>query len=98
MPGGGDDSGAGDDSFPRSLDDPYYPVGVIAGIREGEANDDIIPGADDGLVSIESTRLAHMTDFVVIETGHTMMRYSEAVATQTIHFLRHGRFQGSISN
>ena len=84
--------GTGPDGFPASLPEPYYPVGVIAGIRDGGFAIDFIPGDDDGLVPVESTRLPGMTDFIVVESGHSFMRYSDDVARQTVAFLRGGEF------
>jgi len=34
-----------------------------------------------------------MTDFIIIETGHSMMRYSKEVADQTIEFIKNGVFK-----
>jgi pimeloyl-ACP methyl ester carboxylesterase len=85
--------GTGPESFPHQLAPPDYPVGVIAGVWEGLENEQVLPGADDGLVPVESTKLAGMTDFIVLETSHAAMRGDETVARQTIHFLRHGRFE-----
>ena len=84
--------GTDDASFPRSLPDPDYSVGVIAGIGRQQMDDRILPGEDDGLVAVESTKLNGMRDFIVVNTGHSMMRYDEAVAMQTISFLRNGAF------
>jgi pimeloyl-ACP methyl ester carboxylesterase len=83
--------GTGPDSFPNSLPAPDYPVGVIAGVREA-AFLDLIPGDDDGLVPVESTKVAGMADFVVVESNHVYLRYSREVARQTIAFLRTGEF------
>jgi pimeloyl-ACP methyl ester carboxylesterase len=80
------------ENFPNSIADPYYPVGIIAGISEDTNNEDIIPGQDDGLVPLESTKMNGMTDFIIIESSHWMLRYDRDVASQTIEFLRHGRF------
>ncbi|MDX1409204.1 MAG: alpha/beta fold hydrolase [Saprospiraceae bacterium] len=86
--------GTDDDSFPNSLSDPYYPVGVIAGARERNGTtSEILPGRDDGLVSVASTRLNGMTDFVVVDTGHASMRYSKEVAALVITFLNTGSFR-----
>lgn len=79
-------------SFPNSLPKPDYPVGVIAGIVERGPMTKKIPGDDDGLVPVESTRVEGMRDFVVIDTNHTMMRYDDEVLRQTIAFLRNGAF------
>jgi hypothetical protein len=53
----------------------------------------VIPGKDDGLVSVEATKIDDMTDFIVIETGHSMMRYNSEVADQTIEFIKYGVFK-----
>jgi len=84
--------GTGKKSFPNSLALPFYPVGIIAGVRNDASNDDIIPGKDDGLVSVKSTKISGMTDFVEINADHRSMRNNKVVAKQTIEFLRHGRF------
>lgn len=84
--------GTDDDSFPKSLAAPYYPVGVIAGESRLDIDDEILPGKDDGLVPVEATKLEGMSDFVVVESGHAFMRYDEEVARQTVAFLRDGAF------
>jgi predicted alpha/beta-hydrolase family hydrolase len=84
--------GTDPDSFPKSLETPDYPVGIIAGELNSELNDPVIPGKDDGLVSVEATKIDTMTDFIIIETGHSMMRYDREVADQTIEFIRNGAF------
>ncbi|MCG8042145.1 MAG: alpha/beta fold hydrolase [Candidatus Thiodiazotropha endolucinida] len=85
--------GTGQNSFPNSLKAPYYPVGIIAGEIKSRLNDPVIPGKDDGLVSIEATKIDGMTDFIIIETGHSSMRYNSEVAEQTIEFIKNGMFK-----
>jgi len=84
--------GTDEESFPNSLEPPYYPVGVIAGKFGFGLNDIFLPGEDDGLVTVDATRLEGMTDFVVVNSGHAFMRYSGEVAAQTAAFLKTGRF------
>ena len=84
--------GTDPDSFPNSLPAPEYPVGVIGGVSEIPWLKDQIPGRDDGLVPLQSTRLSGMVDFVVIEASHAGLRYSREVAHQAVAFLRTGRF------
>ncbi len=84
--------GTDDESLPNRLDAPYYPVGVIAGVYESDRNEEYLPGRDDGLVPVESTKLEGMTDFIEIETGHSMMRYNKDVVRQVIFFLHEGKF------
>ncbi len=84
--------GTDNESFPNSLEAPYYPVGIIAGERKNKLIDPVIPGRDDGVISIESTKIDAMTDFVIIETSHTLMRYDREVADQTLEFIKNGAF------
>ena len=84
--------GTDDNSFPSSLKPPYYPVGIIAGEIDSNIYDSVIPGKDDGTVSVEATKIDGMTDFIIIETGHSRMRYSREVADQTIEFIKNGVF------
>jgi pimeloyl-ACP methyl ester carboxylesterase len=79
-------------SFPNSLPEPDYPVGIIAGLSENGIASFRIPGDDDGVVPLESTKLQGMTDFIILEMSHFFLRYSAEVAEQTIAFLQQGRF------
>jgi pimeloyl-ACP methyl ester carboxylesterase len=80
-------------SFPRALHTPYYPVGIIAGKYKTFNNDDFIPGEDDGVVPVESTKVEGMTDFILVEVSHSSLPRSEEVAEQVREFLRKGRFK-----
>jgi hypothetical protein len=53
----------------------------------------MIPGDDDGTVSVESARLEGMSDFLVLPVSHTMILLSGEAADQTLAFLRTGRFR-----
>lgn len=83
--------GTDPDSFPNSLPAPDYPLGVIAGVRDARFVD-LIPGDDDGLVPLDSTKVTGMVDFTIVESNHLLLRYSQEVARQTIAFLRRGEF------
>lgn len=52
-------------------------------------------GPNDGTVAIEETRLEGATEHLVLPVSHTSMLFSSAVAEQTAHFLRFGRFRRS---
>jgi hypothetical protein len=84
--------GTGNTSFPKSLPPPDYALGVIAGKVERVIDFPSIPGDDDGLVPVESTRVEGMKDFVVVKAGHAMLRYNELAAEQAIAFLKFGQF------
>lgn len=85
--------GTAEGSFPNSIPDPYYPVGVIAGTVTDNDNEDTIPGIDDGLVTLESTKVNNMTDFITVESSHWMLRYNEEVAVQAVAFLHNAKFK-----
>ncbi|MEM7172547.1 MAG: alpha/beta fold hydrolase [Pseudomonadota bacterium] len=83
--------GTDDNSFPNGLEQPYYPLGVIAGLKDSD-NEDLLPGQDDGLISVSSTKVNGMTDFIIVNSGHSAMRDNEDVAKLTIRFLQAGHF------
>lgn len=84
--------GTGDDNFPGTLGPPRYPLGVIAGKSSAYGNGHMIPGDDDGLVSVNSTKVDGMTDFVIVKASHSAIRRDETVANHVLNFLRAGRF------
>ncbi|NNE22402.1 MAG: alpha/beta fold hydrolase [Rhizobiales bacterium] len=81
------DLGTGADSYPRSIGPPDYPVGIIAGKFPLIPNERMLPGDDDGLVSVAETKIEGMSDFLVIETRHVGLRYSVEAARQVVRFL-----------
>lgn len=52
-----------------------------------------IPRPNDGTVAVEETKLAGITDHIVLPVSHFGMLLSKTVAGQIIHFLRYGRFK-----
>jgi triacylglycerol lipase len=80
-------------SLPNRLPDADLDVGVIAGT--GSINPlgaFLIDGTNDGTVSVESTQLTGMRDFIEVPVSHTFIMRDREVARQTIEFLRAGRF------
>ena len=85
------------DSLPNRLEPIDYEVGVITGRRTLEPWFSwMIPGEDDGKVSVARARLAEMKDFLVVNHGHTFIMNSHRVKEQVVHFLEHGYFQRSV--
>jgi triacylglycerol lipase len=85
--------GTGPESVPSRLPPPNYEVGVIAGNRSfNPLYSLIIPGPDDGMVSVRRAGFPGMKDFLVTPHAHTFIMNSIQVSRQTIFFLRHGRF------
>jgi triacylglycerol lipase len=86
--------GTGPDSWPNRLPAADFPLGVIAGTQSVSPwFSQLLPGPDDGKVTVASTRLQGMTDHLELPVSHTWMMVSPTVVKQVVHFLRHGRFE-----
>ena len=80
-------------SLPNTLPVPAAEFGVIAGTRSwNPVGSMLIPGDDDGAVSIESTKLAGMVDHALVPRTHTFVMNDGRVAAAVVRFLRSGRF------
>jgi hypothetical protein len=85
-------------SVPNSLGPVTFSLGVITGNRSlNPLSSWIVPGADDGKVSVERAKVAGMVDFLVVPYGHTFIMRHEMVAEQAVHFLRTGHFRRATS-
>ncbi len=86
--------GTDETSIPKSLSPIPGQIGVIT----GDSTSDpwfswLIPGPDDGKVSVESARLEEMQDFLVVPHGHTFIMFFPGVIDQVLYFLQHGQFR-----
>lgn len=69
------------------------PVGIIAAYRDWSLWPNTwLPQPNDGTVSVESMKLAEMDDFILVNSGHALMRFSEEVQSQIRQFLAVGEF------
>ncbi len=83
----------GDLSVPNSLGPATFDVGIIAGNKSfNPILSAIIPGNDDGTVSIKSTKLEGMNDHIEMNTSHFFMMRNEQVIKQVIYYLSNGKF------
>ena len=80
-------------SFMRTLEPPTCEFGIIAG---GKGDDvgilKLLPGDNDGIVEVESTRLPGAADFVLVPYVHAALPMMPRVVRETEHFLRTGTF------
>ena len=85
--------GTDDDSLPNRLPEPDFVFGVIAGTRNRvPLSRYVIAEPSDGTVSVTSTQIDGMADFVTVDATHTFIMRSPETALQTLVFLRTGRF------
>jgi len=71
-----------------------YPLGIIASNRSiTPFFSPLIPGPDDGRISVSGTKLAGMADFIEGPYIHPLIMNYRQVIQQTIHFLQQGFFQ-----
>lgn len=89
----GQELGTGLDSLPKKLKPVTGEIGVIAGdLTFNPLFSYLIPGDDDGKVSVRNTKLAEMTDFIVVFSNHTFIMRNAEVMEQVVFFLKNGRF------
>ena len=84
------------DSVPNQLGRVDYSVGVITGDRHAFFDawfSFLIPGRDDGKVSVERAKVDGMRDFLVVHESHPFIMNSDYVMAETVYFLSKGTFK-----
>jgi len=81
------------DEVQKRLGTPAFEFGIIAGSTGNEASSNpVIAGDDDLVVSVEETRLAGASDFLVVPCWHATMLRDEHVCECAARFLMEGYF------
>ncbi len=91
----GQQLGTDENSHPNQLGPVDYPVGIITGDRYSFFDfwfSSIIPGPDDGKVSVASAAVEGMSDFLVVHEAHSFIMNAEYVQEETLYFLKNGIF------
>lgn len=87
--------GAGDDGIAARL--PPLPSDVQLGVVAGDLSINlllsrVLPGPDDGAVTVASTRLDGMAEHVVLPIPHPFLMTARRAVDHALHFLAHGAF------
>ncbi len=85
--------GTDNNSVPNQLGPVNFQLGVIAGNKTvNPFLSRLIPGANDGKVSVSRAQVAGMKDFIVMLYSHSFIMQREAVIEQVLHFIQQGCF------
>lgn len=81
-------------SIPNVLGKVDFPLGVIAGTKNFNfVYSRIMPSDSDGKVSVASSKVAGMTDHLVLPVDHTFMMRDRRVIHQVKAFIKDGQFE-----
>ncbi|MCP4326171.1 MAG: alpha/beta hydrolase [Alteromonadales bacterium] len=81
-------------SLPNMIGPANFDLGIIAG--KGTVNpllSLLLPGENDGKVSVESTKLVGMSDHLIMYVTHPFMMFNNKVLSQVSYFLSEGCFK-----
>lgn len=80
-------------SIPSQLGPIRFKLGIITGDRSlNPLGSWLIPGPDDGKVSVDRAKVEGAADFMVVSATHSFIMNRRDVAEEVVHFLRHGHF------
>ena len=90
----GQQLGSGEDGLIAKLPTPKFEFAMIAGSK-GTINgyNPLVPGDDDGTVSITSTRLPGAADFLTVRCLHSFLMFNDTAVAATVRFLETGRLR-----
>lgn len=95
----GQELGTTSSDLPQRLGDADFELGVIAGTTSINLLLSLyLPNPDDGKVSVESTKLSGMRDFIALPVSHPYIMKDQTVITQVMYFLAKGKFLHTSAN
>ncbi|TGL65613.1 esterase/lipase family protein [Leptospira jelokensis] len=81
-------------SYVNSLGLPNFQFGIIMGnLTLDPISSYLIPGDDDGKVSIENSKLENMSDFLLVERTHNFIVDAPEVKQAILNYFKTGKFQ-----
>lgn len=93
----GQELGTDSNSIPNQLGPANFDLGIIAGRNSiNWILSTLIPGEDDGKVSVEHTKLEGMKDHIVLPVSHPFIMRNDATISQVIYYLKNGKFYRGI--
>ncbi len=73
---------------------PDFEFGIIAGGKGGaKGYNPLLAGDNDGVLGVETAKLAGAKDFIVIPAMHPLLQNNSLALTCTLHFLQEGTFR-----
>lgn len=89
----GKELGTGRKGLCRTLGRVDFELGIITGdCSINWINSLIIPGKDDGKVSVESAKIAGMKEFLIVHAPHPLIMNHKKVMISCVNFLQSGFF------
>lgn len=93
----GKELGTDQNSLPNTLGEIDFDLGIIAGTTSVNLLLSLyLPNPDDGKVSVESTKIIGMRDFITLPVSHPFIMKDKESIAQIIHFLQQGKFVHAI--
>lgn len=80
-------------SLPNRLGPAEFELGIIAGTKSiNLILSRLLPGENDGKVTVERTKLNGMRDHITVPVAHPFLMLNKKIIKHTIYFLQHGCF------
>lgn len=90
----GSELGTTASDLPQQLGPANFELGIIAGTRSINLLLSLyLPNPDDGKVSVESTKMEGMRDFIALPVSHPFIMKDQDTIAQAIYFLQQGQFK-----